>query len=558
MTDEPPTQPTAGADPTVLAELVDALIRERIHGFADGTVDGDWYRVGDVRFRIRAGGGLQPWRYAGGPVLIGDHGTTDPDALLRAVACTDPAAVQVAEDLRTAAAHAAVPARAGDPESVAAQRGRPFHPTARAVVGWTVDELTSYGRGTFGLDWLAVRTEALRFGSGDWNTDTVPDMPTDARPGETLVPVHPWQLDHVLATEFAADVDSGIVRVHRRDTGRWRATSSIRTLAPDEGGSSRHLKLPLGVNTLGSQRLLPPRYLDNGERGERLLRTVVEQDPNLADLVLVADETTWCGWNGDPADPADPYADRPGHLAAQVRSYPPGADRAVPMAALAAVDWHTAYPVDPVPFFRTLSGDFCAMAVGFLAHGILPEVHGQNVLRAGRRFVLRDHDTVRYCPTQLSTPDPQYRVKPGARQSLRIDAPAELTGYLQTLGFQVNLYGIIDALTRAHGVSERLLWTALREALEVALDRYAPANSARPCSTRPPGRTAASSPRCWPGAGRRASACPPTPDRSRIRCGRPAPPGPRPRPRGMRRGAGCSTPTSARTASTTSERERSS
>src|SRR6185295_15189079 len=38
-------------------------------------------------------------------------------------------------------------------------------------------------------------------------------------------------------------------------------------------------------------------------------------------------------------------------------------------------------------------------------------------------------------------------------------------GYLQTLGFQVNLYGIADALGRHYGVAESVFWEQLRAAL---------------------------------------------------------------------------------------------
>ncbi|MCP2251913.1 Siderophore synthetase component [Prauserella aidingensis] len=521
----------------VMADLLDTLIRERLCGFDAGTIagegdsDGGEYRIahdsGCVRFRVRPGGALQPWRYAGGPVRHGDREVTAAE-LLRLVAAPEPPAEpghdaadqdsagqgsgnqgaadrdavsrdavdQVAADLDTAAAHAAVPADAGgivgDPELTTAARGRPFHPTARAVVGWHADDLVHYGRSEFGLDWLAVRTGRLRFGDGAWDAAALPGAPSVAD-GETLVPVHPWHLDHVLRTEFAEEFAAGDVRVVARGTGRWRPTSSVRTLAPagpDGTPSSRtnpdprtnpsprtnagprmntgpQVKLPLGVNTLGSARMLPPRYLDNGQRGERLLRDVVTADPELSELVVVAGETSWCGWNGDP------YADRPGLLAAQLRHYPVEAADAVPMGAFASAEHLAAHPVDPATFFRDIAAGFCAVAVGFLCHGVLPEIHGQNVLLAGDRFVLRDHDTVRYCPAWLSAPDPGYRVKPGARQSLRLDEPAELVGYLQTLGFQVNLHAIIDALSHHYDVPESHLWTQLRDVLEHHLERRA-------------------------------------------------------------------------------------
>lgn len=463
----------------VMRDLVDALIQERLFGFADGEHDGEWYRVGEIRLRVRPGGKLQPWRYAGGPVL---HGTREigPDELIRLVAAEEPAVAQVADDLATAVTHAGVSIDGeADGERMAARRNRPFHPTARAVVGWTEAELARYGphrRDPLGLDWLAVHTDCLRFGSGSREPAALLLEPGDhdrlqagLPAGYTLVPVHPWHYDCVLRREFAAEIDNGAIRPVALGVGRFRPTSSLRTLVSAD--PARHVKLPLGVNTLGSARLLPPRYLDNGERGERLLRQVLTRDADLAALVTVCDERTWCGWAGDE------FADRPGLLAAQVRSYPPEVPDAVPLGALAAEEWYRMRPVDPVPFFRALADDFCAMAIGFLRHGVLPELHGQNVARSGRRFVLRDHDAVRYCPGWLAAagiPEPGYRVKPGVRQSLRLDDPGALVGFLQTLGFQVNLYGIADALTRHYSITENVLWNQLRAALTDCLDRLEP------------------------------------------------------------------------------------
>lgn len=64
---------------------------------------------------------------------------------------------------------------------------------------------------------------------------------------------------------------------------------------------------------------------------------------------------------------------------------------------------------------------------------------------------------------------PGYRIRPGARQSLRLDAPEDLVGYAQTLGFQVNLFAIADTLARRHGLPERAFWDRLRSAVEGAL-----------------------------------------------------------------------------------------
>jgi siderophore synthetase component len=268
------------------------------------------------------------------------------------------------------------------------------------------------------------------------------------------------------------------VRPVARDIGRFRPTASLRTLG--SSAQTHHVKLPLGIATLGATRLLPPRYLDNGERGERLMRALVQRDPALRRRVSLCDERTWCGWDGDE------FGDRPGHLAAQLRTYPAGVPGpgtlALPMAALAAHEWATLGPAiaddfDPVGFFGALSAAFSEVGLAFLRYGVLPELHGQNVvvtLREGlpERFVLRDHDTLRlHSPWMAAAgvPDPGYRVKPGAPQSLKLDSAEELIGYLQTLGFQVNLYGIADALGRHYGLEESVFWEQLRAVLEGCL-----------------------------------------------------------------------------------------
>ncbi|MDQ4094092.1 MAG: siderophore staphylobactin biosynthesis protein SbnC, partial [Actinomycetota bacterium] len=350
-----------------------------------------------------------------------------------------------------------------------------------------------------GLSWVAVRRDRLRCGTGS-GSDRLHELLLDETGRQCLVasaqraglhiedmqplPVHPWQLDHVLPVVYAAELAADEVVPLARELGRFHPTASLRTLttAPE---TRLHVKLPLGVATLGATRLLPPRYLDNGERAQRIMEQLIERDPVLHGLVQVCDERSWCGW----ADPSggDEFDDRPGQLAAQLRSYPAGlfddpTRLVLPMAALAAHEWDVLAPVlgalgsaagGAVEFFRGLGAAFCELGLGFLRYGVLPELHGQNVvvvLRDGAvdRFVLRDHDTLRLYPDWMAAEgvaDPGYRIAPGAPQSLCLESAEALLGYLQTLGFQVNLYGIADALCRHYGINEQVLWAQLRSAV---------------------------------------------------------------------------------------------
>lgn len=548
----------------VLRDLVDILIQENLWAFADAArrhrpaalcaetaePGEQWCHIdlagGWVCFRARAAGALQPYRLSRPPVWYGGAPGAPPRRLqpgellelLAAGRSDTPAgplhAGQVGADLRTAVQHAAVvhagrarlaharprPGGLLTAERLAATRNRPFHPTARAAAGWTSDELARYGplrQQPLGLSWVAVRRDRLRRGTGS-GSDRLHELLLDEADRQHLadavhraglhindvqpLPVHPWQLDHVLPIAYAAELAAGEVVPLARGLGRFHPTASLRTLttAPE---TELHLKLPLGVATLGAARLLPPRYLDNGERAQRTMQQLIERDPALHGLVQVCDERTWCGWR-HPSN-ADEFDDRPGQLAAQLRAYPAGlfdhpTRLVLPMAALAAHEWDVLGPalgnagfgrsglgtvlfgaVDAVGFFRRLAGAFCELGLGFLRYGVLPELHGQNVvvaLRGGAvdRFVLRDHDTLRLCPDWMAAEDvadPGYRIAPGAPQSLRLPSAEALLGYLQTLGFQVNLYGIADALCRHYGIGEQVLWAELRRAVVDALARLA-------------------------------------------------------------------------------------
>lgn len=489
-----------GSAELVMRDLIDVLLQEELVELTEEPPG--WGRItlaaGAVRFRIVSGGALQRHRHAGGPVLFEGTRSLTPAELLSLVSEDSS---EVAADLRAAVEHAEVlreqrasldltprDGRLLAGERLAATRNRPFHPTSRAAAGWHAEEVERYGpmRGEpWGLDWVAVRRDRLIHGADPLSHHLAELVlsPAEQRvldeAGEDYqpIPVHPWQFQHVLAESFGAEMAEGAVVPLARGLGGFHPTSSLRTLV-SEPETDRHVKLPLGVATLGATRLLPPRYLANAERAQRCMADLLDRVPALGERVALCDERVWAGWH----DPDDAFGDRPGQLAAQVRIYPELDGLVLPMAALAAHEWDVLAPAiserfDPVRFFADLARSFCEVAFGFLSRGVLPELHGQNVvvrLEEGRveQFVLRDHDTLRLFPEWMraaGTPDPQYVIKPGAPQSLRLDSAESLVGYLQTLGFQVNLYGIADALRRHFGVDERELWAQLHQAVRELL-----------------------------------------------------------------------------------------
>ncbi|HWN28490.1 MAG TPA: IucA/IucC family C-terminal-domain containing protein, partial [Actinomycetospora sp.] len=133
---------------------------------------------------------------------------------------------------------------------------------------------------------------------------------------------------------------------------------------------------------------------------------------------------------------------------------------------------------DPEAVFAAVTDTVVEVGIGFLRHGVLPEMHGQNVLvdvdpgiSPAVRLVLRDHDAVRVHPRWLSVPDPGYRLAPGGSQSLVLHTPVPLIGFFATLGLQVGLHGVVDALVRHTGTPEPRWWSVIRRAVERAVER---------------------------------------------------------------------------------------
>ncbi|WP_176560225.1 IucA/IucC family protein [Brevibacillus dissolubilis] len=408
-----------------------------------------------------------------------------------------------------------------DAEQFSAFRDRPFHPTSRAKRGWDDREYRLYSSEfghSFGLDWVAVRRdyiqastseEAYTFGVLDVREqELLREAALQAVGADlesyTLLPVHPWQMEHVLPEVFRQEMEGRIIVPVIRDLGDVRATSSVRALAVSaEGHQHQHVKVPVGIYSLGALRIMPPRYLHNGAEGQHLLARIMEQDAFLQDGLRLCQETKW--WAFDDPN-ADPFADKPGHLACLIREYPrelledTGTD-VITMSALAVLDrdgknpmvesWiHerfggetakakglTPSPAHILQLFAELSQMFLQTTLRCFRYGIMPEVHGQNVMltvRGGniQGILLRDHDTIRLHLPWLEREGiaaPNYTVKPGTPNSLINDTPEKLLSYLQTLGLQVNLYAIVDAWSKAYGIDEALFWQEIQKGIETCL-----------------------------------------------------------------------------------------
>lgn len=405
----------------------------------------------------------------------------------------------------------AFPASLLELEQWSALRDRPFHPAAKAKVGWGDEEYVRYSAeygGTFPLQWIALRRNVMLSGDGAAGQDAADVLLSPEERGRlkaayerlglswdnyAALPVHPWQMERMLPRELGSELEAGVcVPLGISAGGEYAATSSVRSLAPL--GEGHHVKVPLGIISLGAIRSLPALYMSNGERGQRLLNRLRAVDETLADRLFLCDETTWWAYMPEAGDWFD---DRPRHLSCQIRQYPEHLlsnqmIQLVPLSAFSVYEagaeghlfdsWMELRGMErgaqsALHLFGEICGEYLTLCIRMLRFGVLPEIHGQNVLLVLEKgmpagLVLRDHDTVRiHMPwlNRYGIADPEYIVKPDRPNSLYNESPDQLLFYLQTLGIQVSLYAIAESLAKRFRMEEDSLWQVMRCSLENAV-----------------------------------------------------------------------------------------
>lgn len=390
-------------------------------------------------------------------------------------------------------------------ERLSSFRDRPFHPIAKAKAGWTEEDYRSYSpefQQAINLRWVAVHRNFIRFGETA-NEELLMSILNEQEKQQLeeafkkkgilkedyfAMPIHPWQKTNIVESLYQPEVDRNICVPLDVQAGSFTATSSLRSLVPING-STYHIKLPIGISSLGALRLMPTRYLLNGEKGQRLLEQTKEKDPYLKKHLFICDERNWWAFKRNL------YSDKPGHLTCQIRMYPSElmSNKDYLLVSMAALgvgkgerhlfsEWLKMLKKDVTEenvtaLFEVLCREFLIFVSRFLQYGILPELHGQNVvavLKSGelRGFLLRDHDTVRIYPEWMkkaNLDDPDYIIRKDTPNTLILQNPEEFLAYFQTLAVEVNLYAVIDSLCSVYKLDEMVLWRIVKESIVLAI-----------------------------------------------------------------------------------------
>ncbi|MFE5814461.1 IucA/IucC family protein [Streptomyces sp. NPDC056479] len=251
--------------------------------------------------------------------------------------------------------------------------GHPFHPNCRSRPGFSVAEQLAYGpehRPVVTLARVPVRARECLV-TGEW--------PEGMRDGERLlIPVHPWQAEHVL--KRPRDPYDGGIAAH--------PLMSLRTLALPEGP---HVKTALSARLTSSVRDISVYSIGLSATLSDFAETLAARMDGLLHVTRTLGAAT--------ADSPD--------LAAVVREspqvYAASGERVVPVAALATTElarspaWQAEFAL-------------LALTVGLrlLELGVALEAHGQNLLvvvspgGSPVRLVYRDLADIRVSPERLA------------------------------------------------------------------------------------------------------------------------------------------------------------
>jgi siderophore synthetase component len=458
---EPFSAATSGARAEVLGRLWGAFAREPLPGIAQRAHDGDTLVI-----TLEGGGVLAaPAAYAEpfaqvppGFTVSGPGGPIDhPAGLLAALGPASPSgARRLACELGNSVVNLALARAAaggmegGIRDSADAEQavvdGHPQHPCCRTRTGLSIAEVLAYApehRPVVDLALLAVPAD-LWAQTGAW-----PDV---LREGETvLVPVHPWQRDHVLPGHPDLRVTDQAIPA--------RPLLSLRTLAPVDVLRGSHIKTALDVQVTNYRRTISPAEVADGPILSDLVCAVVDKagyGETLGVLRELGGGSVCVG--GRPSS----------SLAAMVREsserhLDPG-EIAVPLTAIYATQ-ATLVSGDPVRWLADFAELVLPPALTLLSMGIALEAHGQNtlvVLREGRpvRVLYRDLDGVRVSPSRLAACGFELPPLAGSRAGEDVDA-------LRTKLFGALLSGVfselVAVLSKARRCDPEALWAAVAQ-----------------------------------------------------------------------------------------------
>lgn len=374
-------------------------------------------------------------------------------------------------------------------DRLAAFQDHPFYPTARAKLGFNVNDLAQYApefQPEFELHWLAVPKE-LYSQQGDNLPQGWPDfaevgLTMQLAETHALVPVHPfvWKnnLDELLNN---SGLTNQCVRAPKTSM-LVEPTLSVRTLALCEE-PTWHIKVPLTIRTLGGRniRTIKPSTIADGHRIQTLLGKIIENEPALRHSVLLSAEDTGA------------HVAQKNFLGFIIRRYPVDqlqASSMMPVAALAAKTPTGQLVVEEV-CERFYKGDRNRFVEEYLTltlnlhltlwirYGIALESNQQNSMLVLQdnlpqlRLLLKDNDAARINGALLERrwPDLATTIKHLEDKRIQVNDELPLAQMFTTITLQLNIAALVEAIAALSELKSEYLYGRVRDQIAQVLNR---------------------------------------------------------------------------------------
>ncbi|TCR70315.1 IucA/IucC family protein [Bosea sp. BK604] len=189
--------------------------------------------------------------------------------------------------------------------------GHPKAPAAKGRIGWGLADAEAYApefQAELRPFWVAAARDACRLSHDPAIAEEdllsasldpaerrrIEDACAEAcrqigmdRAGYLLLPIHPWQWDHMIAPQFANEIAAGRLLPLGLFGDGYLPQQSLRTLANARSPQALHLKLSLTILNTSAWRGVPGKYMAIGPRFSAWLAEKAAADPALAPAIVL-------------------------------------------------------------------------------------------------------------------------------------------------------------------------------------------------------------------------------------------------------------------------------
>ncbi len=359
----------------------------------------------------------------------------------------------------------------------------PLYPTARAKLGFSIEDLIKYApeyAQVFELRWLAIEKSKVQLtteASSFWPTAATFGLSLQRDEPHQFIPVHPFAYDFV--QNILSQHNISYIKIETSYL-KVRATLSVRTVALVDWPHI-HIKLPLNIRTLSTKniRLIKPSTINDGAVVQSLLNDIVMQDPTLNDYLQLCDES----FGGCVANLRE--------VAFIVRTYPntlsDGRYLFIPVASLNAKKGaqsvieqlcHDYYAGNLLCFLK----QYFALQLHVhlklaFKYGIALEANQQNSIividkvTAKMQLLLKDNDAPRIHKNRLLNTFANAQSHLQRIQDVRIlhDDESATLNMFNTIIWQLNIACIIEPLIQKNLLKRLDIYRVLQESLDQAM-----------------------------------------------------------------------------------------